>query len=81
MSNDIINENVKETNSLENVPISERIALAKTELTSFIVNMQTTYELPSFLMDLIVTASLSDIRDCVSREIVHSKYEKGEVDQ
>ena len=49
-----------------------RIQEAQQELIMSILNIQKKYELPAFLIDLMVSASLSDVKSCVNKELINT---------
>lgn len=49
--------------SLAQDPVSIRIQKAKKDLNTVVLNIQGIYELPTFIMDLIVCSVLSDMRE------------------
>lgn len=62
-----INEEQKEA---DNTPLSIKIGAARADMTLAILEVQNAYGLPTYLTDLIVSACLSDIRDCANKELI-----------
>ena len=56
----------------KSTPIDLKIAKAGEELIVSILNIQTKYELPAFIMELIIGNSLLDIKTCANRELINS---------
>lgn len=61
----------------EKEPIGVTLSRAHGDVTIAILEIQNNYGLPAYLMDLIVTAALSDIRACANKDIIHA-MSKGE---
>ena len=61
-------------NLLSPLTISE----AKTELTIAILGIQNKYQLPAYLMELIINNCLVDVKTCSCNEIVNSIKEDKE---
>ena len=53
-------------------PIGVTLSRAHGDVTIAILEIQNAYGLPAYLMDLIVTAALSDIRACANKDIIHA---------
>ena len=60
----------KERPEEKKVPLCVKLQAARADMTIAILNVQNEYGLPAYLTDLIVSACLSDIRDCASKELI-----------
>lgn len=67
----------EQTTESEKEPIGVTLSRAHGDVTIAILEIQNAYGLPAYLMDLIVTAALSDIRACANKDIIHA-MSKGE---
>lgn len=56
----------------ENIPLSVKLSAARADMTIAILEVQKEYGLPAYLVDLIVSACLSDIRDCANKELINA---------
>lgn len=52
-------------------PINITLAKAQNDITMAIVQIQNAYGLPSYLMDLLVSSALGDIRACANKELLN----------
>lgn len=55
----------------DDTPLGVKISAARADMTLAILEVQNTYGLPAYLTDLIVSACLSDIRDCANKELIN----------
>lgn len=55
----------------DDIPLGVKISSARADMTLAILEVQNTYGLPAYLTDLIVSACLSDIRDCANKELIN----------
>lgn len=58
-----------------NEPMGVTLSRARQDMTMAILQIQNMYGLPAYLTDLIVTASLADIRDCANKDLLNSMSE------
>lgn len=49
---------------------AELLTAARGDMTLAILEVQRAYELPAYITDVIVSACLSDIRDCANKELI-----------
>nr|DAW85608.1 MAG TPA: hypothetical protein [Bacteriophage sp.] len=67
------NELEKNTEEIEEKkpPLNVTITAARADMQMAIIDIEQRYKLPAYLTDLIVSACLSDIRDCVTKELIN----------
>ena len=53
------------------VPLNVTITAARADMQMAIVDIEQRYGLPAYLTDLILTACLSDVRDCATKELIN----------
>ena len=63
-------QDIKEKTT-DDTPLGVKISAARADMTLAILEVQNTYGLPAYLTDLIVSACLSDIRDCANKELIN----------
>lgn len=67
------NEEIKESEKKEpKAPAlsAELLTAARGDMTLAILDVQRAYGLPAYIADVIVSACLSDIRDCANKELI-----------
>lgn len=72
-----IKEEIKEEQSEQkhesvNTPLGVKLNAARADMTIAILEVQKAYGLPAYITDLIVSACLSDIRDCANKELINA---------
>lgn len=50
---------------------AELLTAARGDMTLAILDVQRAYGLPAYITDVIVSACLSDIRDCANKELIN----------
>lgn len=55
----------------DNTPLGVKLSAARADMTLAILEVQQAYGLPAYLTDLIVSACLSDVRDCANKELIN----------
>ena len=62
-------DKIEEKQEEKKVPLNVTITAARAEMQMAIVDIEQRYGLPAYLTDLILTACMSDVRDCATREL------------
>lgn len=63
-------DKIEEKQEEKKVPLNITITAARAEMQMAIVDIEQRYGLPAYLTDLILTACLSDVRDCATKELI-----------
>lgn len=60
----------KRLESIMRSPISIRLQKAKEKLTTAVLGIQNEYELPSYIMDFVITSVLNDVKEIEMKMII-----------
>lgn len=63
-------DKTEEKQEEKKVPLNITITAARADMQMAIVDIEQRYGLPAYLTDLILTACLSDVRDCTTKELI-----------
>ena len=64
-------DKTEEKQEEKKVPLNVTITAARADMQMAIVDIEQRYGLPASLTDLILTACLSDVRDCATKELIN----------
>lgn len=62
-------------------PISEIVTKAKLDMGVAVSQIQQKYALPNFLLELIVSNVLSEVRECVNKDYIFDKMKASETEE
>ena len=63
-------DKTEEKQEEKKVPLNITITAARADMQMAIVDIEQRYGLPAYLTDLILTACLSHVRDCATKELI-----------
>ena len=63
-------DKIEEKQKEKKVPLNITITAARADMQMAIVDIEQRYGLPAYLTDLILTACMSDVRDCATKELI-----------
>ncbi len=63
-------DKIEEKQEEKKVSLNVTITAARADMQMAIVDIEQRYGLPAYLTDLILTACLSDVRDCATKELI-----------
>lgn len=68
-------EETKEEQEQAGEPMGVTLSRARQDMTMAVLQIQNMYGLPAYLTDLILTATLADIRDCANKDLLNATSE------